>query len=68
MQTIKLHEFINHLMNSIAEQKIPLTADIVICQDNVMTFDLENIAFVYDDEYGEIRFVLNDDCECYEDN
>lgn len=56
-----LQDFLNLLIDEIAEQKIPLTAQIMVYSQNNMSYDLVTLDFIYDDEYGEIRFILNED-------
>lgn len=56
-----IQEFLTQLIDDIATYKIPLTSQIRIQQDEVMTFDLNNVTFNYNDEYGEIGFHLNEE-------
>ena len=61
MKTMTLQDFLNLLIDEIAEQKIPLTSEILVRSQDNMAYYLTTLEFIYDDEYGEIRFYLNED-------
>jgi hypothetical protein len=57
-----LQEFLKQLLDEIAEQKIPLMhTQILICQDGVMSFNLEKLEIIYDPDDGENRLCLNEE-------
>ena len=61
MKTMTLQDFLNLLIDEIAEQKIPLTSEILVRSQDNMAYYLTTLEFIYDDLFGEIRFYLNKD-------